>query len=210
MPSDYPGDLDALPLPDFDGALGQPARPASGLSSPTSWTRSSRSRRRWRPPTTLAPILIQSGVLLNVLDFGAIGNGVANDTTAIQAAVTAAVGKELFYWPGTYLVDSAITIPTAGAMTLTGIKGASVIKAHSSKSLTDELLTTTAAAAPARSVTHLTLRGLVFDGALLAPERWLQNPTTGAAITDPEDDYYDVTTNPSGKIRNSWFPRPTT
>ena len=39
---------------------------------------------------------------------------VANDTTEVQAAVTAAVGKELFFPPGTYLVDSPITDPDCG------------------------------------------------------------------------------------------------
>jgi hypothetical protein len=47
--------------------------------------------------------------VVNVKDFGATGNGVADDTAAIQAAVNN--GGEVFFPKGTYLV-SGITIPS--------------------------------------------------------------------------------------------------
>lgn len=49
---------------------------------------------------------------VSVKDFGAIGNGVANDTTAIQTAITqaAALGKSLYFQNGTYLIES-LTVP---------------------------------------------------------------------------------------------------
>lgn len=40
--------------------------------------------------------------VVSVKDFGAVGDGVANDTAAIQAAVTAASGKQLFFPDGNY------------------------------------------------------------------------------------------------------------
>lgn len=40
---------------------------------------------------------------VSVKDFGAVGNGVADDTAAIQAAITASYGKNLFFPSGTYL-----------------------------------------------------------------------------------------------------------
>ena len=46
--------------------------------------------------------------IFNVKTFGAVGNGVTNDTTAIQAAITAAVaagGGEIYFPPGTYAVQ---------------------------------------------------------------------------------------------------------
>ena len=52
-----------------------------------------------------------SGEVYNVKAYGAIGNGVANDTAAIQAAITAAYtagGGEVFLPPGTYLITSLI------------------------------------------------------------------------------------------------------
>jgi hypothetical protein len=48
---------------------------------------------------------------VSVLDFGAVGDGVADDTAAIQAAINASVGFRSVYFPsGTYKVTSQITI----------------------------------------------------------------------------------------------------
>jgi hypothetical protein len=46
---------------------------------------------------------------VSVKDFGAVGNGVANDTAAIQAALNAA--SHVFVPEGTYLITSTITVP---------------------------------------------------------------------------------------------------
>lgn len=40
---------------------------------------------------------------VSVLDFGAVGDGVTDDTAAIQAAINASYGKSLFFPKGTYL-----------------------------------------------------------------------------------------------------------
>jgi hypothetical protein len=49
---------------------------------------------------------------VSVTDFGAVGNGTSDDTTAIQTAITqaAAAGKSLFFPNGTYLISS-LTVP---------------------------------------------------------------------------------------------------
>lgn len=52
------------------------------------------------------------GEVVNVLDYGATGDGVANDTTAIQAAID--TGKNVFLPEGTYLIDAALTVHSAG------------------------------------------------------------------------------------------------
>ena len=48
--------------------------------------------------------------VVSVKDFGAVGNGVANDTSAFQAAATSAVsrGVDLYVPPGTYSITSTI------------------------------------------------------------------------------------------------------
>jgi parallel beta-helix repeat protein len=56
---------------------------------------------------------------VNVKTYGAIGNGVTDDTAAIQAAADAAVGSILYFPAGTYIVDnfdigSGTTIQGAG------------------------------------------------------------------------------------------------
>lgn len=52
--------------------------------------------------------------VVSVKDFGAVGNGIADDTIAIQAAVTAAAtaGAELVIPGGNYLCNSRIALPT--------------------------------------------------------------------------------------------------
>ena len=47
---------------------------------------------------------------VSVKDFGAVGNGVTDDTAAIQAAVTASVGKRLYFPAGTYNTTGNITL----------------------------------------------------------------------------------------------------
>jgi hypothetical protein len=48
--------------------------------------------------------------LVSVKDFGAVGDGIANDTAAIQAAFNAISDREIFFPAGTYLCG-AVTIP---------------------------------------------------------------------------------------------------
>lgn len=49
---------------------------------------------------------------VSVKDFGAVGDGVADDTAAIQLAINAAYGKTLYVPAGTYLLST----PTSGAL----------------------------------------------------------------------------------------------
>ena len=54
---------------------------------------------------------------VSVKDFGAVGNGTANDTAAIQAAITAAAargngGATVYFPAGTYRINSGITFTT--------------------------------------------------------------------------------------------------
>jgi hypothetical protein len=60
-------------------------------------------------PRTLTSIKSDA---VNVKDFGAVGNGVANDTSAIQAAIN--TGRQVWIPAGSYYVTSALTISTPG------------------------------------------------------------------------------------------------
>lgn len=64
---------------------------------------------------TKATYSMIKGATANVLDFGAIGNGVADDSAAIQAAVdfisASGIGGEVFFPKGKYKIDNAIDVP---------------------------------------------------------------------------------------------------
>ena len=49
-----------------------------------------------------------AGAFKNVLDYGAVGDGVTDDTTAIQSAITAAQGNVLYFPSGTYLFSQPL------------------------------------------------------------------------------------------------------
>jgi hypothetical protein len=51
---------------------------------------------------------------ISVKDFGAVGNGIADDTVAVQAAITAAMvgtANNVFFPAGTYKISATLTIP---------------------------------------------------------------------------------------------------
>lgn len=57
-------------------------------------------------------------IAVNVRSWGAVGNGIADDTAAVQAALTAAAGNALYFPPGVYLLTAALTL--AGGVTICG------------------------------------------------------------------------------------------
>lgn len=67
-------------------------------------------------------------------DYGAAGNGTTDDTTAVQNAVNS--GAPVFFPPGTYLISSAVALPTTaylfgsgcGTYNVTAGPGLSIIK----------------------------------------------------------------------------------
>ena len=67
---------------------------------------------------------------VSVKDFGAVGDGVTDDTAAIQAAITSASGKLLHIPSGSYLT-SKITLPSN--ITIIGDGASSVIKLNNSQ-----------------------------------------------------------------------------
>ena len=58
--------------------------------------------------TTARTLANRFADVINVKDFGALGDGVADDTTAIQAAVAQSENKALYFPSGTYIVSNVI------------------------------------------------------------------------------------------------------
>lgn len=64
-----------------------------------------------------------AGIQVSVKDFGAVGNGIADDTTALQAAINrvgALGGGVVYFDPGTYLISSPITMSSLSSVSLVG------------------------------------------------------------------------------------------
>ena len=60
----------------------------------------------------------KGGQFFNVKAYGAVGNGTADDTSAVNAALAAAYaagGGVIYFPPGTYLIAGTLTIPNDGA-----------------------------------------------------------------------------------------------
>lgn len=88
---------------------------------------------------TKASFSMINGTPVNVKDFGAVGDGVADDTAAIQAAAAAVTSySELYFPPGDYLVSR----PASGILmqfdSLQNIK----VTGHGARIITDHDLTT--------------------------------------------------------------------
>jgi len=66
--------------------------------------------------------VLRSEVAVNAKDYGAIGNGVVDDTAALQAALTAAAGRELRIPYGTYKYTDVLTVPSDTRIDARGAK----------------------------------------------------------------------------------------
>jgi hypothetical protein len=67
-------------------------------------------------PIVPASITVSSPAWLNVMSYGATGNGTTDDTAAIKNAMAAvpANGGTVYFPPGSYLISSTLTVSTTG------------------------------------------------------------------------------------------------
>lgn len=113
--------------------------------------------------------------VISVKDFGATGEGLVDDTAAIEAAHDAALvdGRSLFFPPGTYLATLAKTVCTEGGpmscsfqaasgMSWIGVRGKSIIKLKDGES-TDVSPKYFSLIVGNSVIDHLNLEGLTFD-----------------------------------------------
>jgi hypothetical protein len=78
----------------------------------TTWTATSYSGGVTAPGLGAITRTVDAKLLdtVSVKDFGAVGDGVTNDTAALQLALDASVGKSLFVPPGTYRTTAVLRI----------------------------------------------------------------------------------------------------
>jgi len=96
-------------------------------------------------------------VHVSVKDFGAVGNGAANDTTAIQNTITAvgaAGGGVVYFPPGTYLINAALTIGNSGVSLVGAGQSVTFIKQSGGAANTLNFTSTTGACIFDLSIIH--------------------------------------------------------
>lgn len=96
--------------------------PAYSDPSSTSSTSSTPTPTPSSTPTTIAPCapLPSSNFVVNVKNSGALGNGLADDTAAIQSAINqvAGTGGTVFVPAGTYMINALTSVNLGSNMTL--------------------------------------------------------------------------------------------
>ena len=83
------------------------------------------------PAIQTATVKNTSGVSgpINVKDYGAIGDGKHNDTVAIQKALDAGAGQEVWLPPGTYLISRSLVIPANTTLFGSGLERSTILAA---------------------------------------------------------------------------------
>ena len=100
--------------------------------------------------------------------YGATGDGVADDTAAVQAALTAAgvAGGTVYFRPGTYRVTTTLTVPTRASLVGDGPGERETVTTAASCILWDGPAGGTVASFP--NVGGIKIEGILFDGATKA------------------------------------------
>jgi pectate lyase-like protein len=99
------------------------------------------------------------GQATNVKDYGAAGNGVADDTSEIQAAITASpsTGGTVYFPPGTYRLSSALVLKSNLVLMGAG-PTMSVLQGNGAITILTKFVSSDGA-----TITDLTIQGLGFD-----------------------------------------------
>lgn len=110
-------------------------------------------------------VLFKSGrPWLDVRAFGAVGDGVTDDTTAIQNALNAvpAGGGTVYFPPGTYLISSALAASVSGTTVLGAGWGASIILGSVNQA--DAAILRWGGAAPAANLSNMAVLNIQLKG----------------------------------------------
>lgn len=119
-------------------------------------------------PQDLRDFLVSVDMPFNVRNYGAVGDGVTDDTAAIQAAIDAceaAGGGEVFFPNATYEISGTI-LTVEGPITLRGDKATLLLApgSYSSHLYMIGTRTSTAYDAGTPYEENITIEGLIFDG----------------------------------------------
>lgn len=104
----------------------------------------------------IASLEAKFGGFVNVMDYGAAGDGTTDDTSILQSAINSLTTGVVYFPPGNYLMDS-VTLKEGVAIRGAG-DGSSLLKARSNSI---NMLTMAASSA---TKTHVDIRDLKFNG----------------------------------------------
>lgn len=107
--------------------------------------------------------IITKGPWVDVRAFGAVGDGVTDDTAAIYSAINAADGKELRMEGKTYVVSHTY-ISGLSSLKMTGIPGETIIKKKAGSGYTVNIDGAISGIIDFVSCSNITLDGITFDG----------------------------------------------
>jgi hypothetical protein len=101
----------------------------------TSWTAGSTPVTQVVTAANMANLWAASPQVYNVLAYGAVGDGVHNDTSAIQAAITAVPsnGGIVYFPPGEYLVTDKITVKNGLVLAGSGDATSTILQTGANK-----------------------------------------------------------------------------
>ena len=173
--SDYPGAIPALPEGSTNATVSENAHPALH-NNVNDEVNAMATELGVNPSGAAATVAVRlASLAVSVKDYGAIGDGVANDTTEIQAAIDAVAvnGGTVLVPAGTYLVSAPLVfsdnVHLVGAGFAEAPSGGSTLKKTGGVGfdLLDLSGTSTADHLSACSVRDINLHGADHGGALL-------------------------------------------
>lgn len=145
--------------------------------------------------------------MVSVKDFGAAGDGVTDDTTAIQNAISAALHKTLFFPTGQYLVSSSIALNTyvslqgEGPLVFTASTYSSGSVLVKSATMTAPLLAITADEANVSNLGFRGLAGNTGDGIFITARKVALN---NVIVTGMGQDGVRIGNTTTGTNANLW------
>ena len=129
--------------------------------------------------------------VFSVKDFGAVGDGMTDDTAHIQAAIDAAEGAAVHFPPGRYLVEGTLTVPA-----FTALRGSIAEWGQGGTGITELIFPETGSVTGITCGVYAVIENLLIRGpaagtstAIAGPSIHLQNMAvtsfaTGIALTD--------------------------
>lgn len=116
------------------------------------------------------------GDMINIMNYGASGNGVTDDSAAFASALSASAGRSIYFPKGSYNLQSMT--PATGICNIVGMRDA-VIKGFN---YTDLSAPSQTSGISQPTDAHFTANGLIFEGTTVIPGLTIKNQSQSGVI----------------------------